>query len=95
MNNTSALVAVPDTARPSVCATGNGLLELTAVPPFSSLIPLLTSCAKYPVTIPILIPKQSYVFTVNDVRRPLVALPLKYKEPPLPAVVTASPDNVA
>jgi hypothetical protein len=39
VNNTAALVAVPETARPSVCATGNGLLELTAVPPLNIFTP--------------------------------------------------------
>jgi hypothetical protein len=32
-------ITVPETANPSVCATGNGLLELTAVPPLNILTP--------------------------------------------------------
>jgi len=39
VNNTAALVAVPETANPSVSATGNGLLELTAVPPLNIFTP--------------------------------------------------------
>jgi hypothetical protein len=41
VNNTNdaALVTVPETVNPSVCATGNGLLELTALPPLNIFTP--------------------------------------------------------
>jgi len=33
-------ITVPETVNPSVCATGNGLLELTAVPPLNKVSPV-------------------------------------------------------